>query len=152
MVPVHVPTQSRTTTSDLFREIELHVDGIDSGSITQERSEMAQQIGFDSDVAEELRTVSRMVPSDNNPNFGGEAAIIVNDQGLSPEDQDIIVYGIASSGVSGLGVFSISDSGVISASSSSSSPLPGDRSWVNHSSSPTGLAVSHQRRPVYRNQ
>ena len=113
-----------TTTSDLFREIELHVDGIDSGSITQERSEMAQQIGFDSDVAEEFRTVSRMVPSDNNPNFSGEAAIIFNDQGLSPEDQDIIVYGIASSGVSGPGVFSISDSGVISASSSSSSPLP----------------------------
>ncbi len=112
-----------TTTTRLFEEIEQNYSAL-SIDIGQERAEMAQMTDHDADVADEFRTISRLIPSDKNPAFSGTSMNIVSEYGLTPADQDIIVYGVASSGVSGPGIFNISDSGVISASNTSSSPVP----------------------------
>lgn len=110
-----------TDTTKLFDEVEQKVASdppIAANTFKTEREEMIQMIGFDEKLADEFRTITRMIPSDMNPNLpAGDAAIIIQDYGLTPSDQDIIVYGIPNSGVSGPGVFSISDTGVVSASS-----------------------------------
>jgi hypothetical protein len=117
-----------TTTTELFGEIEEKLDvvpALNTGGIQNERAEVIQMIEFDEALEKEFKTITRMIPSDLNPNLPpGKAAVIVQSYGLTPVDQDIIVYGIPSSGVSGPGIFNISDTGAISPSSTSSSPLP----------------------------
>lgn len=109
-----------TDTTKLFDEIEqkANCSEIVANTIKSDRETVVQMIGFDDALQQEFRTITRMIPSDMNPNLpAGEASVIIQDYGLTPSDQDIIVYGIPNSGVSGPGAFSISDTGVVSSAS-----------------------------------